>query len=108
MPLIEVRCFDSLEEAAFLRDEVDELNRASARPDPFSTFGFFENYFRYDEFFPRGRGMRLWFLAAFLDGRLVGYLALKQVAHKVLGLQTSRLGFFVVHDTDRPHLVARP
>ncbi|MDO8704267.1 MAG: GNAT family N-acetyltransferase [Sulfuricaulis sp.] len=108
MPLIEVRCFGSLEEAAFLRDEVNALNLASTRPDPFSTFEFFENFLRHDECFPGGRGMRLWFLAAFVDGRLVGYLALKQVTHKVLGLRTSKIGFFVTHDTDRPHPVVRP
>lgn len=108
MSLIEVRCFGSLEEAAFLRDEVNALNLASTRPDPFSTFEFFENYFRYDEFFPGGQGMRLWFLAAFLDNHLIGYLALKQVTHKTMGMQTYKLGFFVAHDTDRPHLVARP
>lgn len=105
--MIEVRCFHVLEEAEALREEVNALNLASARPDPFSTFEFFENYFRYDEFFPAGRGMRLWFLTAFLDGHLIGYLALKQTAYKVLGLRTSKLGFFVSHDTDRPHLVAR-
>ena len=41
--MIEVRCFESLEEAAILRDEINELNRRSARPDPFSTFEYFEN-----------------------------------------------------------------
>ncbi len=106
--MIEVRCFGSLEEAAFLRDEVNALNLASARPDPFSTFEFFENFFCHDEFIPRGQGIRLWFLAAFLDDHLVGYLALKQVTHRILGMQTSTLGFFVTHDTDRPHLVASP
>ena len=30
--MIEVRCFGSLKEAAFLRDEVNALNRACARP----------------------------------------------------------------------------
>jgi hypothetical protein len=106
--LIEVRCFHALEEAEALREEVNALNLVSTRPDPFSTFEFFENFLRHDECFPGGRGICLWFLAAFLDGRLVGYLALKQVTRKVLGLRTSQLGFLVTHDTDRPHLVARP
>jgi len=106
--LIEVRCFGSLEEAEFLREEVDALNRASTRPDPFSTFEFFENFLRYDEFFPQGQGLRLWFLAAFNAGRLAGYMALKQVTHKVLGVRASKLDFLVTHDNDRPQLVARP
>ncbi|MCR4348078.1 MAG: GNAT family N-acetyltransferase [Sulfuricaulis sp.] len=106
--MIEVRCFHALEEAETLREEVNALNLASTRPDPFSTFEFFENFIRHDECFPGGRGVRLWFLAAFLDGRLAGYLALKQVTQKILGLRTSQIGFLVTHDTDRPHVVARP
>lgn len=106
--MIEVRCFGSLAEAAYLREEVNALNLASARPDPFSTFEFFENYLQHDEYLSGRQGMRLWFLAAFLDGRLVGYLALKQVLHKVLGLRTFRIGFLVEHNADRPHLVAAP
>ncbi|MGB5082057.1 MAG: GNAT family N-acetyltransferase [Burkholderiales bacterium] len=106
--MIEVRCFGSLEEAAFLRDEVNALNRTGARPDPFSTFEFFENFLRHEEGFSQGQGPRLWFLCAFDGGRLVGYMALKQATQRVLGLRASRLGFLVAHDGDRPQLVARP
>ena len=103
-----MRCFGSLEEAAFLREDVNALNRAGTRPDPFSTFEFFENFLRHEKSFPQGRGLHLWFLAAFDTGRLVGYMALKRTTHKVLGLPVSRLDFLVTHDTDRPQLVARP
>jgi len=106
--LIEVRCFGSLEEAAFLREDVNALNRAGTRPDPFSTFEFFENFLRYEKFFPQDQNLRLWFLAAFDAGRLVGYMALKQLTHKVLGLRASKIDFLVTHDADRPQLVARP
>jgi Acetyltransferase (GNAT) domain len=105
---IDVRCFQSLEEAAHLRAEVNALNRSSARPDPFSTFEFFEAYLRHDEFFPGGRGMQLWFLAAFDAGQLVGYLVLKLVNRRVMGMGAATLGFLVTHDNDRPHLVAQP
>ena len=103
-----MRCFGSLEEAAFLREDVNALNRAGTRPDPFSTFEFFENFLRHEKSFPQGRGLHLWFLAAFDTGRLVGYMALKRTTHKVLGLPVSRLDFLVTHDADRPQLVARP
>jgi hypothetical protein len=105
--MIEVRCFESLEEAAFLRDEINDLNRRSARPDPFSTFEFFEAFFRHDEFLATGRGMSLWFLTASSAGKLIGYLALRRVTRRVMGIRTSMLGFLVNHDTDRPHLVAQ-
>lgn len=42
---MKVQCYESLEAAAFLRAHVNALNVASSRPDPFSTFEFFENYF---------------------------------------------------------------
>ena len=103
-----MRCFGSLEETAFLREDVNALNRAGTRPDPFSTFEFFENFLRYEKFFPQDQNLRLWFLAAFDAGRLVGYMALKQLTHKVLGLRASKIDFLVTHDADRPQLVARP
>lgn len=106
--MIEVRCFGSMEEAAFLRDEVNALNRAGARPDPFSTFEFFENFIRHDRKFPRDQGLRLWFLAAFNAGRLVGYLALKHMPRRILGLRAFKVDFLVTQNNDRPHLVARP
>ena len=106
--MIEVRCFGSLAAAAFLRDEVNALNRVSTRPDPFSTFEFFENYLRHDEAFPQGQGLHLWFLAALEAGRLVGYMALKRVTHSAMGLRAAKLDFLVTHDADRPQLVARP
>ncbi len=107
--MIEVRCFDSLKEAAYLRDEINALNRNCARPDPFSSFEFFEAFLQHNEVNPPGRdGMKLWFLAAFDANRLVGYLALKQQEHRVMGLRASKLDFLVTHDADRPQLVARP
>lgn len=105
---MEVRCYESLQAAAFLRDQVNALNCASSCPDPFSTFEFLENYLRHNEDHPQGQGLRLWFLAAF-DGRgLAGYMVLKQVLHKVLGVPTRKLDFLVTHNADRPQLLARP
>jgi CelD/BcsL family acetyltransferase involved in cellulose biosynthesis len=105
---IEVCSYESLDAARFLREEINALNLGAARPDPFSTFEFYENYFRNDEYFPGGLGVRLWFLTAFDGGRLVGYLPLKLQTRKVMGFSSSTLGFLVTHDTDRPHLVAAP
>jgi hypothetical protein len=106
--LISVRCFESLDAASFLRDDINELNRLSARPDPFSSFEFLDNFFRHDSSFVDRRHARLWFLTAFDGDRLVGYLALKQEGRRILGLRSGTLGFLVAHDGDRPHVVARP
>ena len=106
--MIEIRCYGSLLEAEFLRHEINALNLASARPDPFSTFEFFENFLRYDDSRARGQELQLWFLAAFDTGRLIGYLALKHVRYSVLGFGASKLDFLVTHDADRPQLIARP
>ena len=105
--MIAVCCYSSLAEAAYLRQDVNALNLESARPDPFSTFEFYENFLRHDEGFPSAQGMQLWFLTAFIDDGLVGYLVLKKVKCKVMGLTTSKVSFLVTHDTDRPHLVTR-
>ena len=105
--MIEVRCFRCLEEAGFLRLEINALNRASIRPDPFSTFEFFENFLRCEKFLPAGESLQLWFLVALDAGSLVGYMALKRTTHKVLGMRAAKLDFLVVHDADRPQLVAR-
>jgi Acetyltransferase (GNAT) domain len=103
--LIEVRRFSRLDELAFLRESIDQVNLASPRPDPFSTFAFYENFVRNDEFAPP-RGWTLWFLAAFVDGALVGYLPLKQSQFRAGRLRAARVDFLVTHDTDRPHVVA--
>lgn len=106
--MIEVRCLHTLEEIEALREQIDALNLASARPDPFSTFEFYENYLRNEGCFPRPDGLRPWFLVAFAAGRLVAYLALKQVAHRILGLRALQIDWLTAHTADRPHLVAGP
>jgi hypothetical protein len=106
--LIVVRCLQTLEEIEGLREQIDALNLASARPDPFSTFQFYENYLRNERRFPRQDGLRPWFLVAFAEDRLVAYLALKQVAHRVLGLRARQIDCLTAHTADRPHLVAGP
>ena len=103
--MIEVRRFTQLSELEYLRESIDRLNLASPRPDPFSTFAFYENFLRNDEFAPPD-GWMLWFLAAFIDDALVGYLPLKQSQFRVGWLRPTKVDFLVTHDTDRPHVVA--
>jgi hypothetical protein len=93
---------------ATLRDEINALNRAAPQPDPFSSFEFFENFLRCEKVHLQDRSLRLWFLTAFSATRLVGYLALKEVTHRVFGRHVSRLDFLVTHDADRPRLVTTP
>lgn len=104
--MIEVRCYSRLQDLAFLRQRIDALNLASSRPDPFSTFAFYENYLANDEYCAPGETWPLWFLTAFIDDRLVGYLALKRTAVRAWGLRAWKIDCLVTHDTDRPHLVA--
>lgn len=106
--MIEIRCFHSLAEAQPFRDAMNALNLACVRPDPFATFEFYENYLRNAELFPPDGGLRLWLLLAFSGGRLVGYLALKQRIHRVLGLRAAKLDLMSDFVADRPHLVAQP
>ena len=104
---VTIRCLHALAEIAALRPQINALNLASARPDPFSTFEFYENLLRRSSSLSGGTRSRVWFLAAFMDRELVGYLALEEVTDRVLWRPIKRLGFLVAHDADRPHVVAK-
>lgn len=105
--MIEIRCCHNLMDAATLRQEINAVNLASVRPDPFSTFEFYENFLRHGEW-PAGiKSPRLWLLLAFRDGELIGYAALKRSVHWVLGLRAAKLDWLTAYAVDRPHVVAR-
>lgn len=104
---LSLSCFHSFAEAGPWREALDAINLASPRPDPFSTLAFLEHFHEHDEFFPGGHGFELWFLVVFRGGTPIGYLPLKYTEERVLGLEASKVSFLVLHDTDRPHLVAR-
>lgn len=106
--MITIRCCHVLADAAPLRGAIDALNLASARPDPFSTFEYYENHLRHAAGFEPGGAARLWLLLAHEAGELVGYAALKQCRHRVLGLRAMKIDWLTAHVADRPHLVARP
>lgn len=103
--MIEVRCFDRLSQAEPYRYAINALNLVSAKPDPFSTFEFYQNYLRNPELFPAGAKLQL--LLAFADDVLIGYLALKQCTHRVLGLRAAKLDLLTAHQGDRPQMVVR-
>jgi hypothetical protein len=101
--MIEVRCLHSLNDAAPYREVMNALNLASARPDPFSTFEFFDNHLRHCG--PDAAAPQLWLLLAFIEDRLVGYLALKLCGSRVLGLPAAKLELLTAFKADRPQLV---
>jgi CelD/BcsL family acetyltransferase involved in cellulose biosynthesis len=106
--VLTVHCATSLKELAAEREELNAINRASRLPDPFSTFEFYELYFEHDEFLRHGVDTQLWFLTMREEGRIVGYLPLRRVRDRALGIRCWKLEFFATHDNDRPHLVTRP
>jgi hypothetical protein len=110
---VKVRCLHTLAEIEPLRDRMNEVNLASAAPDPFSTYEFIRNLI---ERGPVSQQGRVWLLAAFVgplrgsdsDSTLIGYVALKERHGRVAGLRTVTVDFLVEHDADRPHVVALP
>jgi hypothetical protein len=106
--VLQVHCATSLEELAADREELDEINRASRLPDPFSTVEFYELYYQHDEFLRHGVESELWFLTVREERRIVGYLPLRRVRDRGIGIPCWKVEFFATHDNDRPHLVARP
>jgi CelD/BcsL family acetyltransferase involved in cellulose biosynthesis len=106
--VLTVHCATSLQELAEHREQLNAINLASRLPDPFSTFEFYELYYAHDEFLRHGVESELWFLTVRDEGRIIGYLPLRRVRDRALGLGCSKVEFFATHDNDRPHLVARP
>jgi hypothetical protein len=106
MNMLTVRCLHEPADLLALRVEINALNLASGEADPFSTCEFYANFLARGIRLPQSE-VALWFLAVFSDGELIGYLALKRVARRVLGLTTTGLELLVGHEADRPHLVVR-
>lgn len=105
--MIEIRCLHDLREAEPFREAINALNRSSARPDPFSTFEFYRNVLAQAQWFAGRSQQRPWLLLAFAGTELIGYLALKQSTHRVLGLRAIKLDLLTAYVADRPHPVAR-
>lgn len=106
--MIEVRCLHALTEAEPFRAQINTLNRASPRPDPFSDFSYYQTCLgNLMQFGAAGEALRLWLLLAFRDGELIGYLALKHCRQRIFGLRVGKLDLLTAHIADRPHLVAR-
>jgi hypothetical protein len=97
-----------MEEVAPFREEINRVNFTSRQHCPFSTYEYIDHYVRHNEYFSDGQYREIWFLTAFEDGRLIGYLPLRRTFERVLGKPRPRLDFLVTHETDRPHLVALP
>lgn len=101
---LEVRAFTRLPELARWRRELSALARASRRPSPFLTPAYLEAFETYDEF--AREGSRPLLLLAFDGSRLAGFLPLREVQERLLGVTATRLEHFTTHDMDRPGLAA--
>lgn len=104
--MIEVRCCHSMAAAEPYREAIDALNLASIRPDPFSTFEFYEHCLQEASRDIGFGNLRLWFVLAFSGSELVGYAALKQCTHLVLGVPAVKLDWLTAYVVGRPHLVS--
>lgn len=105
---MKIHCLHELSEIAPLRDRINALNLAAARPDPFSTYEHLENLILRGEAFRRDPPPRVWFIIAVCGDELAGFLALKETRERMFGLPVRRLDFLVGYDADRPGIVAAP
>lgn len=96
----------SLRALAPLAAQLDALNLASRRPSPFDTFAYLEAFSAHDEHAVPGQEPLL--LVAFDGDAPVGFLPLRKVPRRVLGVPTTEILFLVGHDNDRPRIIARP
>ena len=96
----------TLNEVIALREAIDALNLRSRRPCPFSTCEYVETFITHDEF-----GLseaELLFLTVVEEHRLIGYLPLRKHRAYAAMVPYGRVGVLISHDTDRPHVIARP
>jgi hypothetical protein len=102
----DVVAFHSLEELHRHGPALDALNLASRRPSPFETLEYLETFLDHDEHAVTGQAPLVLLL---LDaGVVAGWVALRVLRERGLGLPTARVTFLATHDVDRPGLVCRP
>ncbi len=96
----------SLESVRPFAPDLDALNRVSRRPTPFASLEYLEAFEASDEHAVAGQAPLLLVIE---DGGLaIGWVALRVIGERALGLRTRRVTFFTTHDVDRPGLVCRP
>ncbi len=106
MEPVRVVALPSLEAALPHQAEMEALNRSARRPCPFSTLAFLRTLVAHDEYARADQAPLV--LLAFEGQRLLGYLPLRRERDALLGLPFGRITVLASHDTDRPHVVARP
>ena len=102
----DVRCVAGRDALDRLAQDLDRLNAASTRPDPFSTADYLRAYVDRSEYFPDGMDVRLFVLT---DGHeVVGIVPMRSVTDRFpAGLRSRRLEFLATHDNERPHIICR-
>jgi CelD/BcsL family acetyltransferase involved in cellulose biosynthesis len=95
-----------LAEVVPLRSDLDGLNLALRRPSPFSALDYLEAVAAHDEHPVPGSEPLL--LLAREGGRLVGWLPVRRHRGAAAGLRGGRIESLLVHETDRPGVMARP
>jgi predicted ATP-grasp superfamily ATP-dependent carboligase/CelD/BcsL family acetyltransferase involved in cellulose biosynthesis len=101
-----VTAYRTLEEARPFGPALDALNLRSRRPSPFETMEYLETFQRHDEHAAAGQATLLLVLRD--AGQEIGWVALRLLRERVLGLSSTRVTFLATHDVDRPGLVCRP
>ena len=96
----------SLESVRPLAPALDALNRVSRRPTPFASLEYLEAFEANDEHAVAGQAPLL--LVIEEGGLAIGWVALRVIGERTLGLRSKRVTFFTTHDVDRPGLVCRP
>ncbi len=102
-----VRRFSDLGTIAEFASQIDVLNMESARPSPFASFAHLENAILRGPSAAGSSRARIWFLGVFVEGSMIGFIALVLTRNYFFRLPARRLGFLVGREFDRPGIVAR-
>jgi hypothetical protein len=90
--------------------EIDRLNLASARPNPFNSFAFLRSYALRSEYCRPGRGERLYLIRE--SGQTIGIAPMRRAMRDIggLGLRLPSvcLEFLAPLDTEQPGILSAP
>lgn len=101
-----VRSFPGLAAIEQFARDIDALNLASARPNPYLSTGFMRCFAQYNEYFPDSDGIRLY--VVWEQDQLIGCIPLRQVADQFGPLRRYRICFLAPFDVEQPGILCAP
>lgn len=105
-PCLEVRSHAGMAAIDQFANQIDALNSASARPNPFYSSSYLRCFAQTNEYMPDMAETRLY--TVFQNGQFIGCMPLRRVRDRVGPLHSWRVCFWVPFDVERPGILCEP